>query len=86
MLCAAVLLMCGTGAAVAQDTETSSAASLRQACRADYHSYCTGDDPSLPIETACLRQHFLSLSSQCQSALGALDQQNGAESSDENSQ
>lgn len=83
---AVVLLALGSTAAVAQGTAAASAAAIREACNADYQSYCTGEDPSLPIETACLRQHFLSISRACQSALGALDQENHAESSEQDAQ
>ena len=84
--CAIGLLVFGGTTAIAQDAGAASAAAVRHACSADYQSYCTGEEPSLPIETACLRQHFLSLSTECQSALGALDQESGEKSSDEESQ
>lgn len=84
--CAIMLLGFGSTAAMARDADAASAAAVRQSCTADYHSYCTGDEPSLPIETACLRQHFLSLSTECQSALGALEKESGAASSEEESQ
>lgn len=83
---AIVLLVFGSTAAIARNPGTGSADVLRQSCNADYHSFCTGDNASLPIETACLRQHFLSLSAECQSALDALEQESGAKSSDEDAQ
>src|SRR5579872_1026022 len=52
---AIMLLAIGSTAAMAQDAAAVSAAAIQQACRADYESYCIGEDPSLPIETACLR-------------------------------
>jgi hypothetical protein len=81
--CAIVLQVFGSTTAIAQNAASQSAGGVRQACSTDYQTHCTGEEPSLPIETACLRQHFLSLSTQCQSALGALEQDSGEKSDGE---
>ena len=84
--CVIVLTVLASSTAMARDAGAVSAPAIRQACTADYQSYCTGEEPSLPIETACLRQHFLSLSAECQSALGTLEQDSGEKSPDDEAQ
>ena len=65
----AIALALAATAAAAQDA--TGAPPVQQACAADYARFCTGDSPSLPIETACLEQYHLNLSSSCRTALDA---------------
>ncbi len=61
-------LAAGLGIAQAQQQP---AASLRQACRSDYHSFCAGTRPGGGRILACLQKNAASLSPACQQALAA---------------
>jgi len=62
---------------------------FRAACTQDYKLYCTGDNPGVALEAACLRQYYVNLSLNCRTALDDLQNPTGAEdqidSSGENS-
>jgi hypothetical protein len=67
----ATLAILGPGAvAMAQDSDLSG---FRAACAQDYRRYCTGDDPGVAVETACLSQYYINLSLSCRDEL---DKQN----------
>ncbi len=61
-------LFAGAGAAQAQPAP---AASLRQACRSDYRSFCAGTRPGGGRILACLQKNAANLSPACQQALAA---------------
>lgn len=45
---------------------------FRVACAQDYRQYCTGDNPGVALEAACLRQYYVNLSLNCRTALDGL--------------
>jgi hypothetical protein len=51
------------------------ASRIRQACRVDYQTHCTGVKPGGPAALACLEAHAAGLSAGCQQVLGALGTQ-----------
>lgn len=62
----------GTAGMVASaNAQESSSQTLRQACRSDYQTFCSGTPPGGGGVIACLEQHTQSLSSPCQQALAA---------------
>ena len=80
------MLLAVTAVAVGGVRAAETDEAIRNACATDFRAYCTGENPADAVATACLKQNFLSLSRECQSALGTSDQQNDAESSDHDSE
>ena len=68
-----------TAAAVAVALCTSfgvaEAESAKQACRADYQTFCSGTQPGGGRVLACLKQNFSKLSPNCQTALASMHSQ-----------
>jgi len=52
---------------------------FRAACAQDYRVYCTGDNPGVALEAACLGQYYVNLSLNCRTALDGLQNPTGAE-------
>ena len=52
---------------------------FRAACAQDYRLYCTGDNPGVALEAACLRQYYVNLSLNCRTALDDLQNPTGSE-------
>jgi hypothetical protein len=63
-----IMLAFGSGNAIADDPGRGA---VRQACQADYRTFCTGVQPGGGRIVACLQQNFDKLSPGCQQALTA---------------
>ncbi len=63
-----IMLAFGLGNAIAGDPGRQA---IKQACEADYKTFCTGVQPGGGRIIACLRQNFDELSPSCQHALTA---------------
>jgi hypothetical protein len=68
----AVLLSAVCGTAAAQQPSEAQVGAIRQSCRTDYQSYCSGVPTGGRAALQCLQGHMASLSPQCQSAVGAV--------------
>jgi len=66
------------GPALAQQPTQAQANAIRQACRADYQTYCASVPTGGSAALACLQQNAASLSQGCQTALGAISNGNAA--------
>ena len=66
-----VLLCCAAGAVAQQPTQAQTAA-IKQSCRADFQSNCSGVQTGGSAALQCLQQHQSNLSSACQSAVAAV--------------
>jgi hypothetical protein len=71
-LLVAVLLSAVGGTAAAQQPSEAQVGAIRQSCRTDYQSYCSGVPTGGRAALQCLQGHMASLSPQCQSAVGAV--------------
>lgn len=65
-----------TPAVLAQESDLRG---FRMACAQDYRSYCTGDNPGVALQAACLRQYYVNLSLNCRIALDRLQNPTGAD-------
>jgi hypothetical protein len=63
-----ITLAFASGSAIADDPGKGA---VRQACQADYKTFCTGVQPGGGRIVACLQQNFDKLSPGCQQALTA---------------
>ena len=66
------VLLCMATGAVAQQPTQSQAAAIKQSCRADFQSNCSGVPTGGSAALQCLQQHQSNLSSACQSAVAAV--------------
>jgi hypothetical protein len=60
------------GTAFAQQPTQTQINAIRQACRADYQSYCASVPTGGPAALACLKENAQSLSGPCRRAVGAI--------------
>jgi hypothetical protein len=61
--------VCGT--AVAQQPSQAQIGAIKQSCRSDYQSYCSGVPTGGSAALQCLQGHMASLTPACRSAVGA---------------
>ena len=61
-----------SGTAAAQQPSQAQVGAIRQSCRTDYQSYCSGVPTGGSAALQCLQGHMASLSPPCQSAVGAV--------------
>ena len=73
----ALLIACASGIAAAQPTAAQQNA-IRQSCRSDFMSHCSGVTPGGSEALACLQQNAAQLSGACQKALAAVKTSAGA--------
>jgi hypothetical protein len=67
------LLLFGIAAtAAAQQPSQAQIGAIKQSCRTDYQSYCSGVPTGGSAALQCLQGHISSLSPQCQTAVGAV--------------
>jgi Cysteine rich repeat len=66
------VLLCPATGAVAQQPTQAQAAAIKQSCRADFQSNCSGVPTGGSAALQCLQQHQSNLSSACQSAVAAV--------------
>jgi hypothetical protein len=67
------LLLFGIAAtAAAQQPSQAQIGAIKQSCRADYQSYCSGVPTGGSAALQCLQGNIASLSPQCQTAVGAV--------------
>jgi len=59
-------------AATAQQPTAAQQSAIKSACRSDFMAQCSGVSPGGKAALTCLQQHSSSLSSACQTAIGAL--------------
>ena len=59
-------------AATAQQPTAVQQSAIKSACRSDFMAQCSGVSPGGKAALTCLQQHSSSLSSACQTAIGAL--------------
>jgi hypothetical protein len=59
------------GAAVAQQPSQAQASAIRQSCRSDYQSHCSGVPTGGMASLQCLQGHISELSPACQTAVGS---------------
>jgi hypothetical protein len=71
-LTALLLLALGATTAAAQQPSKAQADAIRQSCRADYQSHCSGVPTGGKEALACLQQNAASLSPACQHAVAAV--------------
>jgi hypothetical protein len=71
------------GAAQPVLAQESGGQGLEAACKEDYQSFCSGDNPGVAMEAACLRQYYINLSMPCRAALD--QQQNPAAAGEDQS-
>jgi hypothetical protein len=69
---ATLLALTLSGATLAQAPTTAQRNAIRQSCRADYQSLCASVPTGGQASLQCLQQNMSSLSSACQSAVGAV--------------
>jgi len=62
----------GPGIAAAQQPSQAQQNAIRQSCRSDFQSYCTGVSPGGRAALGCLQENMTSLSPACQQALEAI--------------
>jgi hypothetical protein len=60
------------GSAFAQQPSQAQIGAIKQSCRSDYQSYCSGVPTGGSAAMQCLQGHLASLSPPCQSAVGAV--------------
>jgi hypothetical protein len=65
-------LLCIAGPAASQQPSQTQLNAIRQSCRGDYQSHCSGVPTGGKPALACLQQNAASLSRACQQAVGAL--------------
>jgi Cysteine rich repeat len=73
-----IVLLALISPAVAQKPTEAQIDAIRQACRADYQSYCSSVPTGGSAALECLRQNRASLSAPCREAVGALGGPAGA--------
>lgn len=78
ILVVAALLSCGALPAGAQQPTQAQQNAIRQSCRADYQSNCSGVPTGGKAALQCLQQHAASLSAPCGAAVGAIGAPAGA--------
>jgi hypothetical protein len=67
------LLLFGTaGTAAAEQPTQAQIGAIKQSCRTDYQSYCSGVPTGGSAALQCLQEHISSLSPPCQTAVGAV--------------
>jgi hypothetical protein len=67
-----LLLCAGVGTAAAQQPSQAQIGAVKQSCRTDYQSFCSGVPTGGSAALQCLQGHMASLSAPCQSAVGAI--------------
>ena len=80
ILFVATLLSCGALPAGAQQPTQAQQNAIRQSCRADYQSNCSGVPTGGKAALQCLQQHAANLSAPCGAAVGAIGAPAGAPS------
>jgi hypothetical protein len=60
------------GAGIAQQPSQAQVSAIRQACPADYRTYCGSVPTGGPAALECLKEHAQSLSSPCRQAVNAI--------------
>ena len=67
-----IMLSAWCGTAAAQQPSQAQIGAIKQSCRSDYQSYCSGVPTGGSAALQCLQGHMASLSAGCQSAVGAV--------------
>ena len=72
LLLSALLLPALAATALAQQPSQAQIGAIKQSCRSDYQSVCSGVPTGGSAALQCLQGHMASLSPACQSAVGAI--------------
>src|ERR1700761_7773081 len=67
----AILLLGLASTATAQQPTQAQASAIKQSCRTDYQSYCSGVPTGGSAALQCLQEHMSNLSGACQTAISA---------------
>ncbi|MBV8092436.1 MAG: hypothetical protein JO110_04230 [Acetobacteraceae bacterium] len=68
------------GAQIASgEIDPAAAKAIHNACSNDYQKRCSGTNPALAFQIACLRQYYVSLSPWCRAALQSLNSPSSGE-------